>query len=254
MDVLRRELNEIYASQRLDEEFLDRDCVERSVSQMRSCVAIDNDCRVITDASADMCWIFSGVFGRLIGVDKDFEIQSSSDEDAIYTRMHPVDLVDKRMFEYEFFKFVDSLPADEKLHFKATCRIRIRNREGKYIAVCNSTQVLRLAPSGKFWLILCRYDLAPNQNMTDEISPRIVNFHTGEVVEIRLTEKRKHILTDREREVLWLIREGKLSKQIASLLGISVHTVNRHRQNILEKLSVGNSHEAIIAATAMELM
>ena len=53
---------------------------------------------------------------------------------------------------------------------------------------------------------------------------------------------------------LHLIREGKASKQIAAILGISVNTVNRHRQNIIEKLSVGNSIEAITAATAMKLL
>lgn len=44
-----------------------------------------------------------------------------------------------------------------------------------------------------------------------------------------------------------MIHSGKPSKQIAAILGISVYTVNRHRQNILAKLSVGNSIEAITA-------
>ena len=55
-------------------------------------------------------------------------------------------------------------------------------------------------------------------------------------------------------EILHLIREGRSSKQIADVLDISIHTVNRHRHNILEKLSVGNSHEAITAASAMRLL
>jgi DNA-binding CsgD family transcriptional regulator len=61
-------------------------------------------------------------------------------------------------------------------------------------------------------------------------------------------------LTDREKEILLLIKEGKLSKQIAEILGISIHTVNRHRQNILERLSVGNSVEALTAAISMRLL
>ncbi len=45
-------------------------------------------------------------------------------------------------------------------------------------------------------------------------------------------------LTVREREVLKLIAEGKSSKEIGDLLFISARTVERHRANIMEKLSL----------------
>jgi len=47
-------------------------------------------------------------------------------------------------------------------------------------------------------------------------------------------------LTDREREVLRLIAEGQTGKEIAKLLFISVHTVERHRQNLMAKLGLHN--------------
>ncbi|MBI2940385.1 MAG: response regulator transcription factor [Chloroflexi bacterium] len=50
-------------------------------------------------------------------------------------------------------------------------------------------------------------------------------------------------LTDREREVLRLIAEGKTGKEIAELLTLSVHTVERHRQNIMGKLQLHNRAE-----------
>ena len=74
------------------------------------------------------------------------------------------------------------------------------------------------------------------------------------MITIETLRRRPHILTSREKEILSLIREGKPSKQIAALLGISIHTVSRHRQNIIEKLSVGNTVEAIMAASLMKLM
>lgn len=52
-------------------------------------------------------------------------------------------------------------------------------------------------------------------------------------------------LTDREREVLRLIAEGKTSKEIADLLFLSVHTVERHRQNIMGKLQLHNRAELV---------
>lgn len=44
-------------------------------------------------------------------------------------------------------------------------------------------------------------------------------------------------LTPREREILKLIAEGKSSKEIATVLFISVFTVNNHRASIMEKLN-----------------
>lgn len=46
------------------------------------------------------------------------------------------------------------------------------------------------------------------------------------------------ILTAREREVLQLIAEGKSTKQIASVLNVSVKTIETHRQQIMEKLDM----------------
>jgi DNA-binding NarL/FixJ family response regulator len=51
------------------------------------------------------------------------------------------------------------------------------------------------------------------------------------------------ILTPRELEVLKLIAEAKTSKDIAKELFISIKTVERHRQNILEKLGMNDRVE-----------
>ena len=48
------------------------------------------------------------------------------------------------------------------------------------------------------------------------------------------------VLSDREKEVLQLIAEGKVSKEIASKLHLSNNTVIRHRQNIMDKLKLHN--------------
>lgn len=52
-------------------------------------------------------------------------------------------------------------------------------------------------------------------------------------------------LTEREREVLRLVAEGKSNKEIASLLCISPKTVSVHRSNIMTKLDVHSSFELI---------
>lgn len=50
--------------------------------------------------------------------------------------------------------------------------------------------------------------------------------------------KKENILTPRELEVLQLIAEGRSNKQIAGELSISIKTVEKHRQQIMQKLSI----------------
>ncbi|MDE6753685.1 MAG: helix-turn-helix transcriptional regulator [Muribaculaceae bacterium] len=257
MDILRKELNQIYAEQHLRDEFLDTAYVEVAKSIAATLSETTGGCAVITDACYDKCYIHSAELGTLIGLTKEKKLyyeENSSDEDAIYNCLHPEDLVEKRMLEYEFFKIVNSIRGDEKKHFKATCRIRMRNTNNDYFFVENSTQIVSLSPAGRMWLILCCYCLSPDQKENNDIFPRIINNRSGEIITLSFKEKKQHILTKREKEILNLIKEGKASKNIADILEISVHTVNRHRQNIIEKLSVGNSIEAVCAATSMGLL
>lgn len=257
MDVLRKELNQIYSSQNLEKETLNYDDVERYKAVAESLVCATNACSVITDAACDTCYLFAGDLGMLLGISDEsrtYRKICSSDEDVIYNRIHPEDLAEKRMLEYEYFKYVDGMSSEEKMRHKATCKIRIMDKNGEYLYVDNSTQVIKPSPAGKIWLILCSYDLSSVQHRSEGIDPYIKNNHTGEIVSLSFSGIRQHILSDREREILLLIKDGKLSKQIADMLGISIHTVNRHRQNILGKLSVGSSVEAIMAATSMGLL
>jgi len=59
----------------------------------------------------------------------------------------------------------------------------------------------------------------------------------------RAVESSFSILTPREREVLQLLAEGKASKQIATILDLSVKTVELYRQQVMDKLNIHNVAE-----------
>src|SRR5258708_40369083 len=71
-------------------------------------------------------------------------------------------------------------------------------------------------------------------------------FLTPEIAQAALTELvrgggKKHPaakLSDREREVLALIAEGRSNKEVASRLGIGVRTIETHRERIMRKLDI----------------
>lgn len=56
------------------------------------------------------------------------------------------------------------------------------------------------------------------------------------------------LLTNREREVLQLVAEGKSNKEVANLLNLSLYTVETHRTHILQKLNLHSVPELILYA------
>ena len=57
-----------------------------------------------------------------------------------------------------------------------------------------------------------------------------------------------HLLTDREREVLQLLAEGRSNKEVAVLLDVGVSTVETHRARLMEKLNLHNTAEIVLYA------
>jgi two-component system, NarL family, response regulator NreC len=64
----------------------------------------------------------------------------------------------------------------------------------------------------------------------------------------RQAEDTYDLLTAREREILQMVAEGKSNKEIASLLHLSPYTIETHRANMMEKLSLHNVPELILYA------
>jgi DNA-binding NarL/FixJ family response regulator len=71
------------------------------------------------------------------------------------------------------------------------------------------------------------------------------------VSEAVLSDYRRHVtdpidlLTSREREVLQMIAEGKTNQEIATILNLSIYTVEAHRGRIMEKLNLHSINELV---------
>jgi DNA-binding NarL/FixJ family response regulator len=85
------------------------------------------------------------------------------------------------------------------------------------------------------------------------ISPGIADYVMEGYLEGRKRLKTKtswDSITQREREVLKLLAEGYMNKDIGELLNISVKTVEKHRANIMNKLDLHNA--SALTAYAIE--
>jgi DNA-binding NarL/FixJ family response regulator len=79
------------------------------------------------------------------------------------------------------------------------------------------------------------------------ISKMMVEDYMRQLRERQL-EDSYELLTNREREVLQLLAEGKNNKDVAGILNLSLYTVETHRSNIFQKLNLHSSAELILYA------
>ena len=170
------------------------------------------------------------------------EYIETSQELNIEKLVHPDDLEVVRRIDKKVWEFLDTLPEEEKLTYKYIYEMRVLDR-GKYVRMIYQTRLLAFKDDN--FLAMGIIDLAPEQSANTSVRFQIKNCLTDEVVPFTIESATDVLLTPREREILALAKEGMFSKEISEKLNISIHTVNRHRQNILEKLQVDNIIEAI---------
>lgn len=62
------------------------------------------------------------------------------------------------------------------------------------------------------------------------------------------------LLTDREKEVLQLLAEGKSNKEAAAILDLSIYTVDTHRTHLMQKLNLHNTAEIVLYAVRKKII
>lgn len=62
------------------------------------------------------------------------------------------------------------------------------------------------------------------------------------------------LLTDREKEILQLLAEGKSNKEVATLLDLSPYTVETHRTHLMQKLNLHNTAEIVLYAVRKKII
>lgn len=211
----------------------------------------ENALAVVSDLHTATSHIFFGKAAKRLGLGTEASEKAipSIWEEEIFDRVHPDDLLEKHAQELRFFGFLRQIPEPERADYHVTGQIRMRDAAGNYIPVRHRMFYIGNSLDGTLRTALCLYDFCGNGNRNYSI----VNSATGENSQPE-KEQSSGLLSAREKQVLQLIGEGRLSKEIAAQLAISVHTVNRHRQNILEKLKVDNSIEACRIAAYMQLI
>ena len=164
--------------------------------------------------------------------------------DLLEERIHPDDRAQLIEHQIEHGEFIYSLPPEKRNDYQQIFQIRMLNARQQYVNVISRHQVIQKDKKGKAWMIMGVMDLSPDQTPAERVKRTVINRKTGEILAAAIIPVEQQ-LTNREKEILILIRQGFLSKEIAYKLNLSIYTVSNHRKNILAKLQVDNVIEAI---------
>lgn len=216
---------------------------------------LENSMAVLSDLKENKSYIYNGGVAEALGIGDKGSMKNINSiwEEDIFDRIHPEDLMKKHTLELQFFHLLKSMPVDERPDYYVRSEMRMKNKDGKYVNIQHRMFYVSGCIVGNLWLSLCLYNFSEaraEHGLSDGV---IINSATGEVLQPD-RNKCSNILTKREKEILSLIEKGKMSKDIADILSISIYTISRHRQNILEKLRVKNSLEACRVANLMGLL
>lgn len=251
MDIANRLNNEL-----LNQNFAhERQCLEeldKYKMLAQGYANIENALAVLSDMHANNSYIYYGRFAQTLGLLPTTEEQriGSIWEEDILRRIHPDDLYCKYLQELRFFHFVKHQPRSRRGNYYLREELRMRDAQGCYIPVCHRMFYIAFTAETTARFALCLYT-----PLSIEVYPNgcVINSTTGRLTEL---EKRNdsRILSEREKQVLRLIDKGMMSKNIADELSISINTVSRHRQEILNKLKVKNSIEACRVAKDLKII
>ncbi|MDE6271361.1 MAG: LuxR C-terminal-related transcriptional regulator [Muribaculaceae bacterium] len=214
----------------------------------RAMAAIENSVVVVSDMARKTSRIFPGEFARVLGL-RDCTEENSIWEKTVLSHLSEEELEAKVAAELRFYHFVRGKPRTRR-HYYLLTRLRFRQPGGSMIDVAHRMHYVYDARGESITHAVCTY--AP---LTFDFKGRsiIVDSVSGICSELAPAAELK-ILSPRERQVLTLIADGRKSNEIASQLHLSVHTVSRHRQEILSKLRVRNSIDACRLAASLGLI
>ncbi len=233
----------------LIQEFMDKDTASELQSYLDTAIvyaSTENAIAVLSDLKEKVSHIFYGGLGETLGIacKGTYRRLNTIWEDEILGRIPQEDLERKQLEELCFFDFIHSGAAPEEHYMQSA--VIMKDASGKEWHVLHRIFYFRAGKAIRFGL--CLYTPALSGTVSS-----IVHSPTGRMLPINRAADTK-ILSAREQQILSLIDEGLSSKEISAKLSISLHTVSRHRQNILSSLRASNSAQACRMAKLLRLI
>jgi DNA-binding CsgD family transcriptional regulator len=170
---------------------------------------------------------------------------------------HPDDLNQTLTYVSKIFEMLFGMEAENRSNFNFTIYTRIRNYEGEFIWNSLQYPAIYFDENDTFLFGMALYTNV-NHLMKPDAEPRLTVLDSSNKSQQIFTcySPSNHLgkavnypkVSQREREIIALLSQGKASKQIGDVLGITKNTVDNHRQRLLKKFNVQSSAELVIKA------
>lgn len=167
----------------------------------------------------------------------------------IVEKMHPDDVPNFLVFEKTLVEFLAGLDPAKLSKYKVRYDYRLQDTDGNYKRILHQLMTLQ---SDKDGAVIRTFGVFTDiSQYKDDLSMQLNVIGTdGEPSFFDIKEDCSFTNTaspfsDRERRILGCLAEGKRSDEIAAELGISKHTVDNHRKNILKKSGCSTSADAV---------
>jgi len=165
------------------------------------------------------------------------------------SKIHPDDRSWFLVIGKGIMDFFSQLPVEKVLKYKVRYDIRFQKKNGDYARILYQGILLEHDEQGRFLRTLSVHtDISYLKQEGKPVlsfigmegEPSFINVASNNIF-----VESKDDLTEREKQVLRLLIEGRLSKEISDILKISKQTVDTHRKNMLHKKRLSNTGELI---------
>lgn len=197
--------------------------------------------------------MIGGAVEKLTPVDKQTLLKTPPKD--FFNFFHPDDAEATFAFLVSMFEILSTIPISEHKYINSTIYLRIKNREGNY--VWNSMQYPYIyfennkVKSFQYAMVLYTNVNHLASTLTKPMLS-ILNSNPNKEQELTIyyTADLKRVskipnTSNREKEIISLLSQGKSSKQISDYLGIAKNTVDNHRQRLLKKFNVTSSSQLV---------
>ena len=246
-----KKIGDILPTERSCPEELDYSIIEKRKDDWAKLSEISHSIVLVFDCYTNKFVFVSNNIPKAYGIDHSRLV--SDGHIPVLEVIHPDDIRYGLLVRERIYSTLNKFSSEEKMKYKIIHEMRIKNVRNEYIRIIEQEQVIELDKLGNIWLMLSVIDVDASHE-SEVTKSHLYNFETGEQIFINLSDTLKEPLTIRELEVLQMMKQGLLSKEIADRLKISINTVNSHRQNILQKLEANNSIEAVNFAQRLGLL
>lgn len=245
--ITEQKLDRLFSNQDFSHMEGNAEDVDRYLNAAALYAVVENGIAVLSDLKLRRSYLFYGFLGDDLGIAEHgtTRILDTIWEEEILSRIKDDDLTRKQADELVFFSYVRK--QEKPMDFYMTSYLTMNDSKG--CPHCVRHRIFYFGSGKTIRYALCLYNPAPGPQ-----AATISNTRTGSEQSMEHATGNGNVLSPREKEVLSLISRGLSSKDIAKALGISVYTVSRHRQNIIEAMKVRNSTEACKMASLLGIL